>query len=109
MRTLEFKDRTEELKIAGKIYAVDFTSRDFIKKVQVNLDEITEAEKKMKETGDIDDLIDALKQLINYCLDNDFDRIWEECHKSVYNLLDVSNLLGEVIKDAYKYKAQKYV
>lgn len=109
MTTINFKDRTEQIEIAGKVYDICVSKYEFIKKAQANLQDIEAAQKKLNDTGDIDDLLSSLETLINFVLNNDYDRIWEATGHDIYNLLDVANALAIIIQKGFEYKAKKYV
>jgi len=108
MKKIEFGQRAEELEIAGKVYTIEVSNYDFIKKAQGSLVELEDAQKKLKESGDIDSLLDCLKTLIDFVL-GDFDRIWEEAHHDIYNLMDVAIALSEIINEGFEYKRSKYL
>ena len=104
MIKVEFKDRSEQIEIAGKVYSINVSNYDFIKKAQANLKEL----ESVKST-DLDEMLNSLHTLIDFILDGDFDRIWEACKHDVYALLDIANALAVVINKGFEYKAQKYV
>jgi hypothetical protein len=67
------------------------------------------AQKKLNESGTIDDLLEASKEFVNLVLDGDFDRIWEACYKDIFNLLDLCGAISQIVKKGFEYKANKYV
>lgn len=109
MTTINFKDRTEQIEIAGKVYDICVSKYDFIKKAQASLQDLENAQKLLNENGKIDTLLNACETFINLVLDNDYDRIWDECGHDIYNLLDVATAMGAIIQKGLEYKAKKYV
>ena len=108
MMKVEFKKRTQEIEIAGKVYEINVSDYDFIKKAQANLVRLEEAQKKLNETRDVDALLDTAKELIDFVL-GDFDRIWEAAFHDIYNLMDLAISLSEVIQKGFEYKWEQYL
>ena len=108
MKKIDFKKRSEEIEIAGKVYSIEVSNYEFIKKAQSSLAELEAVQKKLQETGDVDSLIECLHVLFDFVL-GDFDRIWEEANHDIYNMMDVAILLSEIISDGFEYKRAKYL
>lgn len=108
MKKIDFKKRSEEIEIAGKIYTIDVSNYDFIKKAQENLANLEEAQRKLNENRDVDSLLDCAKELIDFVL-GDFDRIWDAAYHDIYNLMDLAIELSEVIQKGFEYKRSKYI
>jgi hypothetical protein len=108
MKTINFEERSEQLEIAGKVYSVCVSNYDFIKKVQASMADLEVAQKKLKDDNGIEDIMEALKQVINLALD-DFDRIWKEANHDIYDMIDVCLAIAEIIQKGFEYKARKYV
>lgn len=108
MRKFEFKDRTEQIEIAGKIYDIEVSNYEFIKKAQDHIGELEEAQEKVR-SGDIDSIKNALESLINFMLDGDFDRIWEAARHNIHNLLDLAIELADIVSKGFEYKQSKYL
>lgn len=110
MRELNFKNNSEIIKIAGKEYKVNISSYEFIKSAQANLAELEEAQQAFaNKSTDVDLFIQACKKFINFALDNDFDRIWEEAGHDISNLIDVIVLISELVNKGFEKKVNKYV
>lgn len=109
MTTINFKDRTEQIEIAGKVYSICVSNYEFMKKAKENLTMLDNAKKLLTENNDIDSVLTALESFTNFILDNDFDRIWEACNHNLFDLLDVTNALGKIIQKGFEYKAKQYV
>jgi len=109
MTTINFKDRTEQIEIAGKVYNICVSNFEFMKKARENLDMLEKAKTLLTTNDDIESVLTALESFTNFMLDNDFDRIWEACNHNLFDLLDVTNVLGKIIQKGFEYKAKQYV
>lgn len=110
MRELNFKSKSEAVKIAGREYTINTSSYEFIKAAQANLGELEKAQKEFaKDTTNVDVFIEACKTFINFALDNDFDRIWEAAEHDLSNLIEVIVLISELVNKGFAQKVSKYV
>jgi hypothetical protein len=108
MKKIDFKKRSEQIEIAGKVYEIEVSNYDFIKKAQASLGALEDAQKRLNESGDVDALLDAMNSLFNLML-GDFERIWDEAGHDIYNMLDVAIALTEIVSDGFEYKRSKYI
>jgi len=108
MKTIDFKKRSEDIQIAGKVYGVEVSNYEFIKQAKAFVVELEKAKDKMMETEDIDDMLLCIKKLVDFVL-GDYERIWEASGHDIYNMLDVAVALSEVISSGLEYKMGKYL
>ena len=109
MTKIDFKDRTEQIEIADKVYSICVSNYDFIKKVQNSIKDLETAMVDLNTNGDIDTLVETIKTFINFTLDDDFDRIWKAANKNIYDMLDIATAVSGIIQKGFEYKATKYV
>jgi len=108
MKKIEFGQRATKIEIAGKVYTIEVSNYDFIKKAEESLVEIETVQKKLKEDGGVENLVKSLKTLIDFVL-GDFDRIYEEANHNIHDLMDVAIALSEIINEGFEYKRSKYL
>jgi len=107
MKTLNFEKRVEEVEISGKVYEIEVSNYNFIKEAQKNLVVFEQAQAKMQETGNVEDVLEAAKIMVNFIL-GDFDRLWRVMYEDIYNLMDLCVLLSGVVSEGMQYKARQY-
>jgi len=108
MKKIDFKKRVEELEIAGKVYEIEVSNYDFIKKSEVFVVELEESRQKLMNGGNVDDMLSCLKQMIDFVL-GDYDRIWEEAGHNIHNMLDVAMAINDTLQTGLQYKIGKYL
>lgn len=124
MKTFQFKNSFEEIKINERVYKVDL-SDDKVRSYQAQFVGLNEKIKELqsKDTTDMsleeqndyfNQSKEITKEVIESVLGKDsFDPIYEESGRSLFNMLDLltflSDLIGEKTKDRYENKVDKYI
>ena len=118
MRKFEFKKTYEEIEVAGEVYRVDVSDKklkeyqiefhEFYKESQrlekIDVDELSAEE----QTEMLDNALGILEKVVNKILgDGSFDVLYEKSGKSIMNMIDLVNYLGDVVNERLNGQRQE--
>jgi len=114
MRKMEFKKRNIDFEVAEKVYSINVSNADFIRKAQEKINDLSTvqakfmADEKAGKVPDLDELIGAAETAVNLLLNDDWPRLWEAMDHDLHNMYDLMIGLAEIVAEGGKYEKRGF-